>query len=177
MPVSEEQKERKNQMRRLNRARKKQLISPEEPEEAKEEPEEAKEEPEEAKEEPQEPKEDAEVIRKRAIADKRRASLALARSKIKPKSQITRDKDIEIAHIKEENTRLKELAIKPVIPEVVAKKAVVRQRVKKEEYEQPIQPPIQPPTMDYLVNQSYAEQLQKRLKENMHNRLMSDTFM
>jgi len=131
MPVSEEQKERKNQMRRLNRARKKQLISPEEPEEAKEEPEEAKEEPEEAKEEPQVPKEDAEVIRKRAIADKRRASLALARSKIKPKSQITRDKDIEIAQIKEENTRLKELAIKPVIPEVVAKKAVVRQRVKK----------------------------------------------
>ena len=168
MPVSEEQKERKNQMRRLNRARKKQLISPEEPEEPKEEPEEAKEEPE----EPQVPKEDAEVIRKRAIADKRRASLALARSKIKPKSQITRDKDIEIAQIKEENTRLKELAIKPVIPEVVAKKAV-RQRPKKEEYEQP----IQQPSMDYLVNQSYAEQLQKRLKENMHNRLMSDTFM
>jgi len=172
MPVSEEQKERKNQMRRLNRARKKQLISPEEPQEPKEEAEEAKEEPEEAKEEPQEPKEDAEVIRKRAIADKRRASLALARSKIKPKSQITRDKDIEIAQIKEENTRLKELAIKPVIPEVVAKKAV-RQRPKKEEYEQP----IQQPSMDYLVNQSYAEQLQKRLKENMHNRLMSDTFM
>ena len=44
---------------------------------------------------------------------------------------------------------------------------------KKEEYEQP----IQQPSMDYLVNQSYAEQLQKRLKENMHNRLMSDTFM
>ena len=172
MPVSEEQKERKNQMRRLNRARKKQLISPEEPQEPKEEAEEAKEEPEEAKEEPQEPKEDAEVIRKRAIADKRRASLALARSKIKPKSQITRDKDIEIAKIKEENMRLKELAIKPVIPEVVAKKAV-RQRPKKEEYEQP----IQQPSMDYLVNQSYAEQLQARLKQNMHHRMMSDTFM
>ena len=41
MPVTEEQKERKNEMRRLNRARKKAIISPEpeeEPEEEKEEP-------------------------------------------------------------------------------------------------------------------------------------------
>ena len=58
-------------MRRLNRARKKAIVSPEEPEE---------------------PTEDPEVIRKRAIADKRQASLALARSKMKPKSQIAKGK-------------------------------------------------------------------------------------
>ena len=36
-----------------------------------------------------------EEIRKREIAEKRRASLALARSKIKPKSQIKKEKDDE----------------------------------------------------------------------------------
>ena len=52
--------------------------------------------------------EDPEVIRKREIAEKRRASLALARSKIKPKSQITKEKDDEINKMKEENERLKQ---------------------------------------------------------------------
>ena len=96
MPITDEQKERKNEMRRLNRARKKEAIPQEEPEEIKEEPEEVEEEPEEIKEDPEE-------IRKRAIADKRRASLALARSKIKLNSQITKDKDIELTKVKEEN--------------------------------------------------------------------------
>ena len=103
MSLTEEQKERKNEMRRLNRARKKEIIS-------KEEPEEPKEEQQEPQEEPQEPQEDPEVIRKRAIADKRRASLALARSKIKSKSQITKEKDVELTKIKEEYLQLKELA-------------------------------------------------------------------
>ena len=58
--MTEEQKERKNEMRRLNRARKKEVIS-------KEEPKESQEEPQEPQEEPQEPQEDPEVIRKRAI--------------------------------------------------------------------------------------------------------------
>ena len=102
MAVTEEQKERKNEMRRLNRARKKAMISPEEPEEPTGETEEPTEETE----------EDPEVIRKRAIKDKRSASLSSVRSKIKPKSQITREKDDEIAQIKEENAKLKELAKK-----------------------------------------------------------------
>jgi len=38
--------------------------------------------------------------------------LSSVRSKIKPKSQITREKDDEIAQIKEENAKLKELAKK-----------------------------------------------------------------
>jgi len=177
MPVTDEQKERKNEMRRLNRARKKAIISPE-PEE---EPEEEKEEPVES---PEEPEEDPELIRKRAIADKRRASLALARSKIKPKSQITKEKDDEIAQIKEENARLKELAKKEVvIPEIVPKKVAkvyntpVRQRPKKEKVYQQPQQIQQQPSMDYLVNQSYAEQLQTRLRDNMLQRMMQDTFM
>ena len=88
MALTEEQKERKNEMTWLNRARKKEVVPKQEPEEPKEEPQEQKEEP---KEEPEEPQEDPEIIRKRAIADKRRASLALARSKIKSKSQITKE--------------------------------------------------------------------------------------
>ena len=102
MPVTEEQKERKNEMRRLKKTRKKSIISPE-PEE---DPEEEKEE---AQESHEETEEDPEIIRKKEIADKRQASLGLARSKIKPKSQITKEKDDEIAQIKEENARLKEL--------------------------------------------------------------------
>ena len=140
MSLTEEQTERKNEMRRLNRARKKEVIS-------KEEPEEPKEEPEEPKEDPQEPQEDPEVIRKRAIADKRRASLALARSKIKSKSQITKEKDTEIEKIKKENAKLIELnqkeEIQTVVPEIVKKPVKMyntpkKQRPKKEEvYQQP----------------------------------------
>ena len=172
MPVTDEQKERKNEMRRLNRDRKKAIISPE-PEE---EPEEEKEEPVES---PEEPEEDPELIRKRAIADKRRASLALARSKIKPKSQITKEKDDEIAQIKEENARLKELAKKEVvIPEIVPKKVKmyntpVRQRPKREK----VQEVQQEPSIDYLVDKSYGEKLQTRLRDNMLQRMMQDTFM
>jgi len=181
MPITDEQKERKNEMRRLNRARKKEAIPQEEPEEIKEEPEEVEEEPEEIKEDPEE-------IRKRAIADKRRASLALARSKIKLNSQITKDKDIELTKVKEEILQLKELAKKKekeaqIIPVVIPKrKAPIRQRPEKVEsdYQQPIQQPIQQqqqPSMDYLINQSYAEQLQSRLRSNMIENAMRNTFM
>ena len=158
MPITDEQKERKNEMRKLNRARKREAIPQEEPEEVKEDPEEVKEE---------EIKEDPEEIRKRAIADKRRASLALARSKIKLNSQITKDKDIELTKVKEENLQLKEYARKKeeeakVIPK---RRAPIRQQ------------PIQQPSMDYLINQSYAEQLQTRLRSNMIENAMRNTFM
>ena len=185
MPITEEQKERKNEMRRLNKARKKEVIS-------KEEPKEPQEEPQEPQEEPQEPQEDPEVIRKRAIADKRRASLALARSKIKLNSQITKDKDVELTKIKEENIQLKELANKKEEVHEIVKKPVkvyntpIKQRPKKEEvYQQPqqvqqvqqqVQQPQQP-SMEYLVDKSYAEQLANKLKQNMYQRMMQDTFM
>jgi len=66
MVLTEEYKERKNAMRRLNRARMKEVV-------LKEEPEEPKEESEEPIEVPQEPPKDPEVIRKRAIDYKRRS--------------------------------------------------------------------------------------------------------
>jgi len=118
MILTEEQKERKNEMRLLNRARKKEVVP-------KKEPEEPKEEPQEPIEVPQEPQEDPEVVCKRAIADKRWALSALAKSKIKLNSQITEEKDGELTKIQEENLPLKELANKKeqvsVIPECVKK--------------------------------------------------------
>jgi len=54
-----------------------------------------------------EEQENPEEKRKKEISEKRRASLAIARSKIKPKSQITKEKDEEIAKIREENEKLK----------------------------------------------------------------------
>ena len=86
--------------------------------------------------------------------------------------------------MKEENLQLKELAKKKeeearVIPEVIPKrKAPIRQRPKKQEveYQQPIQQQPKPST-DYLLNQSYAEQLQTRLRDNMIQNAMRNTFM
>jgi len=188
MSITEEQKERKNEMRRLNRARKKEVISKEEPQEEPQEPQEPQE----------EPQEDPEVIRKRAIADKRRASLALARSKIKLNSQITKEKDVELTKIKEENLQLKELTKikeenlqlkelankKEEVPKIV-KKPIKQRPTKEEVYQQPqqvqqvqqqVQQPQQP-SMEYLVDKSYAEQLANKLKQNMYQRMMQDTFM
>jgi hypothetical protein len=176
MPT-EEQKLRKNEMAKLNRARKKELKEPE----VKSENEEivevnVKEEPEKIV----EVVEDPEVIRKKAIADKRRASLALARTKKKTNSQNTND---ELTKIKEENLQLKELAkkekeVRP-IPEVVPKKVAkmyntpIKQRPKKQVQEQ-VQ---KEPSIDYLVDKSYGETLANKLRSNMLQRMMQETFM
>ena len=135
------------------------------------------------------PQEDPEVIRKREIAEKRRASLALARSKIKPKSQITKEKDDEINKMREENERLKQsiasVEIEPrerkpkIIKKYVREVAPIKTRPKREEryIEQHQENPKQPSSINYLAEQSYAEQLQQRLRENMLNKVMYDTFM
>ena len=136
------------------------------------------------------PQEDPEVIRKREIAEKRRASLALARSKIKPKSQITKEKDDEINKMREENERLKQsiasVEIEPrerkpkIIKKYVREVVPVKTRPKREEryIEQHQENPKQPvASINYLAEQSYAEQLQQRLRENMLNKVMYDTFM
>ena len=49
----------------------------------------------------------------------------------------------------------------------------VKQRPKKQE-PKPIQ---QEPTIDYLVDKSYGETLANKLKQNMYQRMMQDTFM
>ena len=118
-----------------------------------------------------------EEIRKREIAEKRRASLALARSKIKPKSQIKKEKDDEIQKIMEENARLKEeaerikTAPQPNPPKVIKK--IIREKPKKRS-DNTAQ---KEPSLDYLTQQTYAEQLQAKLRENMLQRVMFDTFM
>ena len=118
-----------------------------------------------------------EELRKREIAEKRRASLALARSKIKPKSQIKKEKDDEIQKIMEENARLKEeaerikTAPQPNPPKVIKK--IIREKPKKRS-DNTAQ---REPSLDYLTQQTYAEQLQAKLRENMLQRVMFDTFM
>lgn len=135
-----------------------------------------------------EPVEDPEITRKKAIADKRRASLALARSKIKPKSQITKEKNEEIEKIKEENEKLKDEAEKAKQPQSVAPKVIKKYIIEKPK-RSTITPQKQRPqkepegrgrqteTINYLAEQSYAEKLQTKLRENMLNRVMYDTFM
>lgn len=126
------------------------------------------------------PEEDPEVARKREIADKRRASLALARSKIKPKSQITQEKDDEIQRMRDENQRLKEesrVATEKIKESrVLHRKKYVKERPKKT-YAQHAQQQVQEPSLEYLTQETYAEQLQKRLREEMVQRVMMDTFM
>jgi len=181
-------------------------------------------------------KPDAEAIRKLEIAEKRRASLALARSKIIPKSQLKKQveeatkatqevikgKD-EVIKIKQEETdamrlkyereRVKQLedsltalqklivekpAPAPVpepVPVVVEKpkykrpsraKAAIAERVEKvENIKQPqqitpkksVEPRItRPATTETLIDKSYGEQLQERLRTQAINKIMSETF-
>jgi hypothetical protein len=173
MALTEEQRQRKNEMAKLNRAKKKAPVI--EYESENNEPIE-----DDVKDEVQEVEkvevEDPEIARKKAIADKRRESLTLARSKIKPKSQITKEKDNEIAIMKAENEKLKaeNAKVLAVKPQVTRQPVPVRQRPIRRE---PRQEREREPSMDYLADQNYGEQLRERHKHNMYQRMMSDTFM
>jgi len=180
MSITDAQRLRKNEMAKLNRARKKELKEPEFKSEDEEVVEvDVKEEPEKVEEVVKKIEvEDPEVIRKKAIADKRRTSLALSRSKIRNRNVVKQEKDDELTKIKEENLQSKELAkkekeVQSVIPEVVTKKAPIRQRPKKQ-VQQQVQ---QEPSMDYLVDKSYGETLANKLRTNMLQRMMQETFM
>jgi len=132
---------------------------------------------------------DTEIVRKRAIADKQRESLALIRSKIQPKSQITKEKDTEIAQMEAENERLraenaKVLAVKPILwlfevikqpVEPVRQRPVRREGEARQERER--EASIDDLAHHDLAHQSYAEQLQTPLTDNMLQRIMSHTFM
>ena len=127
--------------------------------------------------------EEKEEIRRKEIAEKRRASLALARSKIKSRSSIRQEANNEIEKIKEENSKLKKDAEiqKAILEEQRLKPTIIKKyiRPKKEAQPQPVHQPVpQPdPSINYLAEQSYAEQLQIKLRENMINKIMMDTFM
>jgi len=181
MALTEEQRQRKNEMAKLNRAKKKQSVKPESKYESDSDG--AIEDAVENEVEEVEEVEDPEIARKRAIADKRCESLTLARSKIRPKSQITKEKDTEIALMKAENERLrsenaKVMSAKPKVIEKYIEEVPqpIRQRPVRRERE-PRQEREREPSIDYLAQQSYAEQLQTRLRDNMLQRMMSDTFM
>ena len=182
--LSLEQKTRKNELARLRRANNKNknkendesIPVPELEYKTDEEEETPVETPVETPAAVAEPTEDPEVVRKREIAEKRRASLALARSKIKPKSQIKQEKDDEINRIKEENERLKQEAEKARV--INAEKPKVIKKIIKEKKRNGSHPPQPKETsIEYLTQQTYAEQLQAKLRENMLQRVMMDTFM
>ena len=125
-----------------------------------------------------EPTEDPVLVRKREIAEKRRASLALARSKIKSKTEIKQEKDDEINRIKEENERLKQEAEKARLinaekPKVIKK--IIKEKKRSSNGSHHPQP--KEASLEYLTQQTYAEQLQAKLRESMLQRVMMDTFM
>lgn len=179
-----------------------------------------------------EPEIDEMARRKQEIADKRRASLALARSKIVPKSalkkqadEVIKSKDIELKNkqeetdamrLKYERDRVKQLednlmtlqkliaekpapVVVPVVEPVVeppkrkqrpsrSKEALAARAVETEQAQQPklIIPKKSvdnrmvsreaPPSTEKLIDKSYSEQLQERLRTQAINKIMSETF-
>ena len=94
--LTDEQRQRKNELSRLNRLKKKESPPLPEPDSVPEAT------PESPEPEPMPSTEDLERKRKETITDKRRQSLILARSKITPKNQIRKEKDMEIDDVKKE---------------------------------------------------------------------------
>jgi hypothetical protein len=179
---------------------------------------------------------DAETIRKQAIADKRRASLALARSKIIPKSTLKKQADEavkavadvvkvkdDVIKIKQEETdamrlkyekdRVKQLEDSlmtlqkliadkpsPVVnapvetapvkykrpsraKSVVSERAIDKHDVPARQPEKIIpKKSVEPKitrtsaTTETLIDKSYGEQLQERLRNQAINKIMNDTF-
>jgi hypothetical protein len=188
--------------------------------------------------------EEAELKRKMEIAEKRRASLALARSKIIPKSQLkkqvadatkvveevakskdevirSKQEETDAMRLKYEKERVKQLedslmtlqkliverpapVAAPVVEPVVETKpkykrpsrakSAVAERVAVDKHDVPsrperttqpqliipkksVEPKItRPATTETLIDKSYSEQLQERLRSQAINRIMSDTF-
>jgi len=99
--------------------------------------------------------------RKMEILEKRRKALELARSrKINP-SQIRKNNEEELARVK-------------IVKKYVSSPIPIPMKKKKSPRPQEVAGAV--PSTDYLVQQTYAEQLQKRMRETMLNRVMSDTF-
>lgn len=164
--------------------------------------------------------------RKQEIADKRRASLALARSKIIPKSTLkkqaeeavkvkddvikVKQEETDAMRLKYERDRVKQLednlnALQkliadkpaPIVPvetppvkykrpsraksatseRVIEKHDVPARQPEKIIPKKSIEPQItRPPTTETLIDKSYGEQLQERLRSQAINKIMNDTF-
>ena len=193
MSLTEEQKQRKNEKAKENRLKKKMEKAQSELVEL-----EATKLP-----EPEiiENIEDPDEVQKRKmeIAEKRRKTLEIARSKRVTPTQIRKNNEEELARIKaekeqemmmkeqemmkikEENEKLKTIAEEKQKVKIIKKyvTAPIPMKKKKEQQiipKQEVATAVASPSTDYLVQQTYAEQLQKRMRENMLNRVMLDTF-
>ena len=192
--LSDEQRQRKNELSRLNRLKKKDsFVAPPLPE-PDSVPEATHESPEP---EPMPSTEDLERKRKEVIADKRRQSLILARSKITPKNQIRKEKDMEIDNTKKEAEEVKrkahedsaivkkkaeedvELMKSLVKDKVISVKPAPKPRSRSTNPPRERQVPQQQsiPSTEHLVNQSYAETLQRRLHDQMINRMILELIV
>jgi hypothetical protein len=186
--LTDEQRQRKNELGRLNRLKKKE-VAPLPEQDSVPEPE-----PELPEPEPMPSTEDLERKRKDAIAEKRRQSLILARSKITPKNQIRKEKDMEIDNVKKEAEEVKrkahadsEIVKRKAEDDVELMKSLVKDKVNvPRPAPKPRSRSVNPPkerqvpqqqSTEHLVNQSYAETLQRRLHDQMISRMMSETFM
>ena len=191
MPLTDEQKKRKNELDRLRRLRiKEEKLSPlGVPKELKLQSEEVNETEEkeitDASVDTQnteiiveKPQESEEEKRKKMIADKRRETLALARAKRVNKSVIRDDskkqleelekrKNDEIEMIRKENEDLKNRIINKKINNIHKVEKQNKKLLSKQKEDNSI---------DYLANQSYAEKLQNKLREQMFNKMLNDTF-
>ena len=134
--------------------------------------------------------------RKMEIAEKRRKTLEIARSKRITPTQIRKNNEEELARIKaekeqemmakeqemmkmkEENEKLKTIAEEKQKVKIVKKyvSAPIPIPMKKKKEQQIIPKEVAVPSTDYLVQQTYAEQLQKRMRDTFLNRVMVDTF-
>jgi hypothetical protein len=191
--LTDEQRQRKNELSRLNRLKKKDsFVSPPLPE-----PNSVPEATPTPDPEPMPSTEDLERKRKDAIADKRRQSLILVRSKITPKNQIRKEKDMEIDNAKKESEEVKrkahvdsEIVKKKAEDDVELMKSLVKDKVNVPKPDpkprsRSVNPPREhqvpqqqsTPSIGHLVNQSYTETLQRRLHDQMISRMMSETFM
>jgi hypothetical protein len=111
---------------------------------------------------------------------------------IKTKDEIIKIKDQELGQTKQdiENNRIKMLEdnvimMKKLLSDKTPPVEVVKpKRIYKPKpaplTPQPAQPtqqqPQQPPTTDTLIDKSYREQLQERLREQVYSKIMKDTF-
>ena len=101
---ADEKRNRKNEMTRIRRTNGKNSVVDTSMTESDNVPEP---EPELPQAEPEPTAEEIEMKRKEAITEKRRQSLILARSKITPKNQIRKEKDMEIDNAKKEAEEIK----------------------------------------------------------------------
>jgi len=122
------------------------------------------------------------------IANKRRASLAVARSLIKPRgyyNDIINKKDIEIMKLQQINNTLYEMAtlrIKPDLPDKDIPDYIYQtpqqqpQQPQQQQIKQQNQPLPQHQEQEYLSNHLYAQTLQSKIKNTMMQNMIRETF-